>query len=139
MFCYYLERSASDVKTPSDTAADGDISCGTEPAGDASAVKCDDNDNDTQLSTSTTSTDAESLPPEAAPEVHSSPSHHSSDMNPQPSSPADAVPVTCSEPSTTDTSPTYSDTAEGNSNSAVSLPTDTQNDLSSTEPAADSI
>jgi len=116
------------MHVPSDSAADGDISCATEAAGDASAMKCDDSD--TQLSTST---GAESLPPGADPEVHSSPSHQSTDVDPQTSSPADAIPVTCSEPSITDTSTPHSDTAEDNSNSAVSLPTDTQHD---TEPAA---
>jgi len=113
---------------PSDTPSISSVSCdaGTEAGAGVDAVKCDGDNEETS-----TSTGADSLPAAVAAEVDDSPSHHGTDADPQSALPADD---TSSEPSSTDASPTHSDNAEAVSNSAASLPTDSETNLPPTDP-----
>lgn len=115
----------------SDTSAVNDVSHDTvteaAAAGDQ-AVECDDDEN------KCTSAAAESLPSTVAPEVDDSPSlNNVSQLSP----PADDdTPISSSESSSTDNSPTHSVSADPDTNSAVTLPTDAETNVSSTDPVA---
>lgn len=87
----------------------------------------DDADDDKKTSTCT---DADSLPAAVASQDPSCSSDHNDDTDPQL-----PTPVTASEPASTGASPTHSDNADDNSNSAVSL--DSETNLSTDPVAAD--
>jgi len=117
----------SDEKLAPDTSIG---SCDTGAEDEAAAaervVKCDDDESQS------TSDVADSLPTAVSPEVNDSATQPSTDIDHQSASPADDTPVASSEPS----SPSHSDEAEADSNSAISLPPGAETTAASTDPVA---
>lgn len=120
----------SDEKLPPDASIG---SCDTVAEDEAATVaaeqgvKCDDEDE-----SRSTSDVADSWPAAVSPEVSDSPMQPSTDVDHQSASPAEDTPVASSEPS----SPTHSDEAKVDSNSAISLPPDAETTAASTDPVA---